>query len=132
MSRVVRLEQGDFALHLLFRDLAEDVFGEIMLKFAEGGHPVVDPIEQHKNCETGKRSKAKPDKQAHDQAGSHRHRRGSVLHNTDLITCVDDLRHADSLGYCEAIVECFWRSDFPFTRLNRELLAEIERLLPIP
>ena len=63
MPRVVRLEQTDFALGLLLRDLAENVLGEVMLEFGKGGHPIVDPIKQDQDHKAGKRAKTKPDEQ---------------------------------------------------------------------
>ena len=56
VARVVRLEQGDFALGFLPRDLAEDVLGEVMLKLAERSHPVVDPIEEQEDRDTRERA----------------------------------------------------------------------------
>jgi hypothetical protein len=52
MASVVRLEEGHAAFGFLFRNLTEDVFGEVVLKFTEGSHAIVDPIKEQKNSES--------------------------------------------------------------------------------
>ena len=61
MARVVGLEQIDFALGFLLRNLTEHVFRKVMLEFAEGSHPVVDAIEQNENSHSGQRTDAESD-----------------------------------------------------------------------
>ena len=56
MSGVFRLQQADFALGLFLWNLAEHVLGEVMLKLAERGHPIVDAIEQEKNADSSERA----------------------------------------------------------------------------
>ena len=58
------------AFGFLARDLAEDVFGEVILEFAEGGHAIVDPIEEKQNAETGERAAGEADEQTLDQSGT--------------------------------------------------------------
>ena len=48
VARIVRLQKRDLALRFFLRNLAKHVFGELMLKFAEGSHAIVDPIEQNR------------------------------------------------------------------------------------
>ena len=71
MPRIIRLKQGNAALGLLLRNLAENVLGEMVLKFAEGGHAIVDPIEQEQDAEAGQRAAAETDQQTLEQAGAH-------------------------------------------------------------
>ena len=56
------------AFVFLFRNLAKNIFGEMMLKLAERSHPIVDPIEQDQDDNPGKSAAAKTDKQALDQS----------------------------------------------------------------
>ena len=77
MTGIVRLEEGDFALGLLLRNLAEDVLGEVVLELAERSHAIVDPIEQQQDGDAGEGAEAKTDQQALDQAGAHGDRRRS-------------------------------------------------------
>src|SRR5206468_11916391 len=53
MPGIFRLQQADFALGLFLWNLAKHIFGEVMLKLAEGSHPIVDTIEQEKNSYSG-------------------------------------------------------------------------------
>ena len=68
MAGIFGLKQSDLALRFLFRNLAEHILGEVMLKLPEGGHPIIDAIEQNENAEAGRSATAKSDKQALDQA----------------------------------------------------------------
>ncbi len=68
MARIVRLEEGDLALDLFLRNLAEHTFREMMLKLTEGGHAIVDAIKQDENGDAGQRPTAKSNQEALDQA----------------------------------------------------------------
>ena len=68
MSRVVRLEERDFALRLLARNLAEHVLVEVVLELAERGHAIINPVEQEKDCDSGKQAGTETDEEALEQA----------------------------------------------------------------
>ena len=74
MPGIIGLEQGDAAFGFLARNLAEDVLGELILEFAEGRHPIVDPIEQEENADAGEQPAGEADEEALDQAGPDRDR----------------------------------------------------------
>ena len=69
MPRIVRLQQGDGTLRFFLGNLAEDVFGKMMLELGEGGHAVIDPIEQDQNNQPGESPEAKTDKKAFTRPG---------------------------------------------------------------
>jgi len=88
---VVRLKQSDLTFGLLFWKLAEDVFREMVLKFTERGHAIINAIEEQKNADTGERTAGKADEETLEQSGSHRDRRGRHFHNGNLVADIDDL-----------------------------------------
>ena len=97
MARVVRLKQVHFALRFFFGNLAKNVLGKVMLKFAEGCHPVVDAIEQNENGQSRERANAEADEQALDQSGTDRNRWGCHFHYRYLIFATGYLGNVDVL-----------------------------------
>ena len=53
MPRVVWLEQGDATFNLLLWNLTKNILREVVLKFAERRHAIVDTIEQQENGNAG-------------------------------------------------------------------------------
>ena len=67
MAGVIGFQQGHAAFGLIFRNLTEHILGKLMLEFAEGGHAIVDAIEQNKDPQSGERTDAESDEQTLDQ-----------------------------------------------------------------
>src|SRR4051812_12205881 len=112
MPRVIRLQERDFSLRFLLRNLAEDVLGEVVLKLTEGSHPIVNPIEQDEDGKAREKAKAKPDEQTHDEARSDGDGRRGFFHDPYLVPGIDDLRHTDVLQVIrKTIVERFLAID---------------------
>ena len=61
MTRVVGLEQINFAFRFLLWNLPQNVFGKMMLKLAKRSHSVVDAVEQDENGQSGEPADTKSD-----------------------------------------------------------------------
>ena len=119
MSRIVRLQQTDLTFGFFLRNLTQDIFGEMMLKFAEGSHAVVNPIEQDENTNPGERATSKPEQETLDQAGTNRDRRSRHFHDGHLIPAIHHLGDIDLLQIIrQPIIQCFEAIDFAFDAIE--------------
>src|SRR6266704_7170890 len=91
MARIVRLEQGKLALGLFLWNLTKDTFGELVLELPEGGHAIIDAIEQEENADAREQAASQTDQQTLDQPGPDRYRRGGHFHDGNLIGAIHDL-----------------------------------------
>src|SRR6185503_3339227 len=89
VAGVVRLQEGDFSFDLLLGNLAQDILGKVALKFAEGGHAIVNPVEQEQNGNAAESPATKTDQETLEQTWPNRARGGSHFHDGDLVPGID-------------------------------------------
>ena len=67
MPGIVWLQQRHRARRFFLWDLAQNVFGKVILEFAERSHPIIYPIEQEEDRKTGQSSGTEADEQTFHQ-----------------------------------------------------------------